>query len=569
MQSRVHYALNIISIAVLTMMMTISVDAQVFHIQGGDSTLLNAQGGSVEFKASDYDGTVGMGYYNGKPEFGAEARYQFRGYTILAGDEAIPFTLPTDVFDASHYFSARGLGATRAYDDSRFYFFAGTTSTFLGTGFFNAATSDRPAGIFFYERKLNSQWKFFSREVVSNTQTALEGVEWKPIKWLKAAVSGGEGSNQKYFASSFDAETQKLAFKSSYVLMGDQFRRVTVISPMSSEVNKGNVQLLYKPVRFFSLTTGHENILEPLTVGGPMQQASIDQLSTDFHVAKIYFGSGLFSSNSSLGSTMGENFYLGRQIGRRFEVNTNYFESRPQSQGSAEGTSQTPEPSEATTVLSGTVRENFPSRFSLLQLVSHTAGQTTYGFGGDFTSNRFQVHADYENVYLPFRPQRPFEQALALNVMVRVMGPMQLTAVSNVAPDGSIRYSFGMSTYLYRQSGMAVNAVSRDSFSIAKYMIQGVVKDDQGLPVEGAAVHIGKEIAYSDSAGHFQARFSKHGPFALTVAPEEFMSNIAYRVVSAPAVVRADSDAEAREVQIIVSAAPARALNTAESSSRP
>jgi len=34
-------------------------------------------------------------------------------------------------------------------------------------------------------------------------------------------------------------------------------------------------------------------------------------------------------------------------------------------------------------------------------------------------------------------------------------------------------------------------------------------------------------------------------------------------------VVRADSDAEAREVQIIVSAAPARALNTAESSSRP
>jgi hypothetical protein len=62
------------------------------------------------------------------------------------------------------------------------------------------------------------------------------------------------------------------------------------------------------------------------------------------------------------------------------------------------------------------------------------------------------------------------------------------------------------------QRGMAVNAVSPDSFSIAKYMIQGVVQDDQGLPVEGAALHVGKEVVYTDSSGRFQARFSKHGP---------------------------------------------------------
>lgn len=54
-------------------------------------------------------------------------------------------------------------------------------------------------------------------------------------------------SSTSYFPSSLDIETQRLAFKTSYVLTGDRFQRVTVISPLSSEVNKGNVQMLRPP----------------------------------------------------------------------------------------------------------------------------------------------------------------------------------------------------------------------------------------------------------------------------------------------------------------------------------
>lgn len=518
--------------------------AQIFRVQAGESTLLNAEGGSVEFKAPDYDGSVGLGYLNNRFQFGAETRYQFHGYTLLGGDENIPFTLPTDIFDSSHYFSARGAGATRKFENSRFYAFAGTTSTWVGTGFFSGATSDRPAGIFFYERKLNSNLTLFSREIVSNTQTALEGVEWKPRKWLKTALTGGIGSNQGYFASSLDAETQKLAFKTSYVLTGDRFERVTVISPFASEVNKGNVEMLYKPNNYVSITTGHQNILEPVTIGGTLQQASVNQLSTDFHVKRFYFGTGLFSSNAQGRRATGENLYVGRRIGQRLDLNANYFSSKPQGQGTT--------PAEKTAVFSGTVRENFSSRFSLLQLVARTAGQTTFAFGGDFTSNRFQVRADYQNVYLPFRPERPFEQALALNVMLRVRGPLQLMAASNVAPDGHLRYSFGANTYLYRLRGMAVNALPQETFSMAKYVIQGLVRDEQGNPIEGAALHIGKEVAYSDSSGHFQVRTSKHGPYAVLVAPDEFLTNVMYDVVSCPNQVRAEADDIAKDVQIVV-----------------
>ncbi len=531
------------SILIAIAILTGSASAQVFRVQGGTSTLLNAEGGSVEFKAPNYDGSLGLGFYNGKVQFGAETRYLFHGYTILAGDDSVPFTLPTDVFDSSHYFSARGIGATRKNTKDTLYAFAGTTSTWFGTGFFNAASSDDPVGIFFYERKLSRELKFFSRDIVSNRQTSLQGIEYHPNKWLKTSLTGGLGSNQAYFASGVEAETEKLAIKTSYVITGDSFRRVTITSPMSSEVNKDNVQMLYRPNEFVSITTGHENILEPLNPRGPMQQASVNQISSDFHIQRFYFGTGLFSSNASGRTAQGTNLYVGRRIGQRFEVNTNYFRSKPQA-------------GEAQTILSGTVRENFSSRFSLLQLISRTAGQTTFAFGGDFTSNRLLMRADYQNVYLPFRPDRPFQQALALNVAFRIAGPLQVTAASNVAPDGHLRYAFGASTYLYRLRGMVFNANSPDSFSIAKYLVQGTVKDDQGMPVEGAALHIGKAVAYTDSSGRFMVRFSKRGPFPLSLAPEEFITNGVYEVVSSPAQVSAESEDRVTDVEITVRRVP-------------
>src|ERR1700757_2829073 len=90
----------------LAMVMAGRAHAQVFRVQGGDSTLLNAEGATVEFKAPDYDGSVGLGFYNGRVQYGGNTRYLYRGYTLLGGDENIPFTLPTDIFDSSHYFSA-------------------------------------------------------------------------------------------------------------------------------------------------------------------------------------------------------------------------------------------------------------------------------------------------------------------------------------------------------------------------------------------------------------------------------------------------------------------------------
>jgi hypothetical protein len=318
-------------------------------------------------------------------------------------------------------------------------------------------------------------------------------------------------------------------------------------SPLSSEVNKGNVQMLYKPLDFVSITAGHQNLLQPVTLGGAMQQATVNQLSADFHVERFYFGSGLFSSSSFGLRTQGTNLYVGRRFGRRLEINENWFQSKSEGKPSS-------------TILSGTIRENLSSRLSLLQLISRTNGQTTFAFGGDFTSNRLMLQADYQNLYLPFRPDHPFEQALALNASVRIIGPMQITAASNVDPTGHVRYTFGMSTYVYRMNGMMSG--HSETFSIAKFLVQGVVKDEQGNPVEGAALHIGKEVVYSDSTGAFLVRMGKHGPFPLSVVPDVFITNGVYETVSAPSTVRAETDDAAVNLEIVIRRVPLHQIKT-------
>ena len=524
--------------------------AQVFRVQGGTSTMLNAQGGSVEFSAPKYDGSVNLGYFDGHLRYGAENRYQFERFTLLTGDETVPFVLPTDIFDSSHYFSVRGLGVTHKDSLGKYYAFAGTTSTWLGTGLFNAASSDDPVGMLFYERKISDHFKFFSRNIVSRRQTFLQGLEYQPVKSVRASIAAGIGSNQKYLAASLDAETERLIFRTSYVLTGSSFQRISLASPLSSEVEKGNVQALYKPFEFVTLTAGHQNLLEPLTLGGATQHASVNQLSADFHIEKFYFGTGQFFSSSSGLSTQGTNLYAGRRFGRVLEVNENWFQSKSEGQP-------------ASTILSGTIREYFSSRLSLLQLISRTSGQTTVSYGGNFTSNRLVLQADYQNIYLPFRPDHPFQQALAFNAAVRVVGPLQITAASNVDPTGHLRYTFGMSTWLYRMSGMSSG--HSETFSIAKFVVQGTVKDDHGDPVEGAALRVGKEVVYSDSTGAFLVRMGKHGPFPLRVVPDEFISSGLYEPVSAPASVRAELDNVASNVEVVIRRVPPQQMKSVAS----
>ena len=68
--------------------------------------------------------------------------------------------------------------------------------------------------------------------------------------------------------------------------------------------------------------------------------------------------------------------------------------------------------------------------------------------------------------------------------------------------------------------------------------------------------HFGKEVIYSDSTGAFLVRMKKHGPFPVSIAPEEFIANGLYEMVSAPSTVRAETEDAAANLQIVIRRVP-------------
>ncbi|HEY7099789.1 MAG TPA: hypothetical protein VH437_23905 [Terriglobales bacterium] len=516
--------------------------SQVFRVQGGVSTMFNADGASVDIKGPNYDANMGLGFFDGQFEFGGFVRSKIAGYTVTTGDDNVPFDLPTDIFDSTHYFSARGLGISQEKKQRSFYAFGGMTSTWFGTAFFQAAHAETPVGILFFNEKLKPDLKFCSRNIVSSRQTSLQALEWQPEKWLTTSFTAGLGSNQAYVGTGATIQTEKMMLKLGYIAAGTEFRRVTVVSPLNPEVERENIELTYRPNSVISIVAGHHNLLQPIDFKSPMVEVTVNEAVANFNVSKLYFGVGAFNSRFMDRNTVGTNLYAGRRFGQRFDTSVNFFESRTDQQSK-------------TAIVTLALRERLLQRLSLLQLISRSEGQTTAAFGGEVVTNRFHVQVDYQNVYLPLRPDHPFQQALALNAAIRIFGPLQMTAASNIAPDGRMRYAFGLATFLYRYQGM-VSWGSQDTYSFPKYVIQGTVKDVQGNPIQGAALRIGNDVVYSDDTGHFLLRLRKKQECALQVAPDEFMTNDYFEVVKAPVSVWPELESEASLVDIVLRKVP-------------
>ena len=80
--------------------------------------------------------------------------------------------------------------------------------------------------------------------------------------------------------------------------------------------------------------------------------------------------------------------------------------------------------------------------------------------------------------------------------------------------------------------------------------------DPSGQPVSGAAILIGKTLAFSDSSGKFLVRMKSTGEVSLQVSLDDFTAPGAYAVVSAPPKVRVAREDSAQEYEVIVKRVP-------------
>jgi hypothetical protein len=86
---------------------------------------------------------------------------------------------------------------------------------------------------------------------------------------------------------------------------------------------------------------------------------------------------------------------------------------------------------------------------------------------------------------------------------------------------------------------------------MARYVIRGTVRDEEGNAVEGAAVDIGGEVVFTNSSGAFFLRVGRPARSAVKVLIEEFLLPGQWEVVSAPAEVEAGPETRAGMVIVL------------------
>lgn len=516
---------------------------QVFQVGAGTSSLYRAHGGSLGFQSPGYDGWVGVGSLEGF-KFGAFLRRRARGTTFSFGDDMIPFRLPTDIFDNSHYFPGRGVGVARVRERLSFFGFAGVTSVGFGTPFFRAARAEKSVGLFFLDSKVTPTLRAFSRTVFSDRQTSINGVEWQPRAGLRTAIAGGLGANEGYFASSLTAERDWVSVKGSYIAMGNRFRRIVLLTPLSSEIDRENILVTLRPKPFLTLSAGRHNYLQPVSQGRPAIRGTTNQYLASLTARRFTVSGALFDSHAQGSGSRGTSLSVGRDFAGRLQLNANFLRSR-----AAQG------PPTITRLI--TLREVLSTRLSLLQLVTHSNGRTSVSFGGNFISNRASIGVEYQTLYVPFPAGNQFKQALVLNIRLQPFSDLRLNVGTFIAPDGTVKYTASGGRFFYREVSGGTGPAA---MTLHKYVVRGRVTDERNNPLRGAALRVDGEVAFTDSQGEFFARKRKAGAYRLEVLVDQFLIPGRFEVVSAPPVVTAAPDATAPQITIIVrrSRPPAR-----------
>ncbi|HEX4426769.1 MAG TPA: hypothetical protein VH079_15325, partial [Terriglobales bacterium] len=232
---------------VLVLSASLGAHGQIFQFDAGSSSLFHAEGGGFHFTGPDSEGWFSAGLLNGRLLSGAFVQKQWRSYTIGAGDDAYLVSLPTDLFEGSHYFWGRGANVTFSSPRIKLSVFGGATSLQQVTPFFNGADAQTPIGYISADVKLTPKVNLFSRNVIGAQSTSISGFEFLlPAGW-KSALALGVGDDRPYGALSLGGAWRWFKFKGAYVIANRNFERVGVSSQSSTENDKENLEIQFRP----------------------------------------------------------------------------------------------------------------------------------------------------------------------------------------------------------------------------------------------------------------------------------------------------------------------------------
>ena len=508
----------------------------VVEVEGGGSSLLGGYGATANFWRTNMDGWLGIGYLNGL-RVGAFLRKAVSKDTLGIGNSVLVMRFPTDIFGGGSNLLVQGVSFAGGNARTSFLAFGGASSSGLGAPSFQPTDIERPMGALFLRHRLSPTVRLSATTLFADRQTVVPGIEWQPTPDLTTALATGIGSDRPYAASSVVMRQGNLGLKSAYVWNPNRFRRAAVPNPNQTEIDRENLALTYDLGTEFQIGASRQNFVQDSADSKPAQRASGNSVFAAGRWKELRLTAGLYDSRSNGMRNLSSYYALGRQLRHWLDAELFVLQSRPEGQ-----------PSSTTPVVN--LRWRLSPKVSLMQQVSFHDREPTVLFGANLITAIGEFGADYQIVHQPFQPLNPFRSTLNLTARLQ-LGSYSTRIGTYVQPDGSVDYSASGSTFLYMGAFGGVQP-QRVGESLGRYVVRGVVHDENGGPVEGAAVDLGGEMAFTNSQGEFFVRVRRPSRLRLEVQLREFLFAGRWEVVTAPSEVSGEPEDRARGVEIIL-----------------
>jgi hypothetical protein len=532
--------LRLVLVTVALSWLSVRADAQtVVEVQGGGSSLSDGYGATANFWRSGMDGWIGLGYLDGFRAGAFLRRATNRGDTLGFGNSALIMRLPTDVFTPGYNLLVQGVSYAGGTQRTSYLLFGGASSAGIGAPAFQPTSIERPMGAFFLQHRVEPTVRLTAAAIIAERQTFLPGVQWQPTPDLTGGFVVGMGSDRPYAASSLLLRRGSLGVQASYSWNPERFRRVAVPTPNQTEVDRENIMLTYDVGPQFSVGVGRQNFVQDSADTAPVTRATGNTVFAGGRWRELRLTGGLYHSESNGIANLSSYFALGRELTRWLDTELFLLQSRPEGQS-------------AVTTPVANLRWRISPRIGVSQQVSLHHGRPTVLVGASLVTPVGEFAADYQIVHQPLQPFKPFRSTLNLTARVQ-LGSYSTSIGTYMRPDGAVDYSASGSTFLYMGSFGGAQP-QQIGGGMARYVVRGIVRDDQGSPIEGAAVELNGEVVYSNSAGEFFLRTKHPQHYPIKVLVGEFLLPGEWEIVSAPETATAEDERRAAPVIIVLRA---------------
>jgi hypothetical protein len=520
----------------LVVLLSVASAAQVVEVQGGGSTLFDAYGVSANVWGRSYDGWFGVGYQDGW-RVGGRLRRAIRGDTIRAGNDALSLRAPTDLFGGGTNVLVQGASVVRHRGPTRALLFAGASATGSGGSFAQAQRAERPLGVLLLDHTLAPRLRGSAQAILARRQSFRAALAWTDSAGIEAAGMLGTGANRPFASASLLMDRDLWTLRAQYVGAAAGFRPADLPIPPQSRPDGLNLQLTLRPIESLTLTLGRQGFVQDSIIGRWRPRAIGTSASAALVRGNSQLSAGAYRSDFGDQRTQSAFVAAGQSFGDRFAANLYVLRAMP---------AELPATTNPVLIL----QERLSERWAFSQLLSWSAGRLTTSLGGNYRGETMDLGIGYGFVHAPLDPVRPFQRTLNLSVRLQ-LGNYRAAVATTITPSGAVVYDASAATFLYLggENGLLVSPVAAP---LGRYVVRGIVRDDRGAPLSGAALLIGEELVFSDPQGRFFARFRSTRQVRITVLLEEFLIPGRYSAELIPAVVRPQLESQASELTVVV-----------------